>query len=142
MEKGGVPVSKASGLTYNAILAAFATVEIITWFYLPDREYFFLLWTFLSLIGLVMAFKRERWWLRFRPFRVSGQYTDIHETKKGPDVDYTTAQEQGMGVDAAEHTKEKNPFAVPPKPKVVRLGMVVVLGVNIIGLIVTMICLY
>lgn len=135
-------MSKTAHTTYTVLFAAFLLIEIVTWFYLPDKEYFFLLWTFISLIGAVMVFKREKWWLRFRPFRVSGQYVSIREPQKAPDVDYTMAEEQGMGVDAAKETKEKNPFAVPRKPKAIRLGMLAVLAANIIGLVIMTIYLH
>jgi len=127
---------------HMAALAVFILVETVSFFYLPTLEYFFLLWTFLSLIGVIMAFKRERWWLRFRPMRFTREYTPEPKIKDGPDVDYMTAEEQGMAVEEKEDPKVKNPFTVPPKPKVVRLGMLALLAVNIIGLIAVMIYTY
>jgi hypothetical protein len=140
---------------YIGIFAAFVLLEIVSWFYISNKEYFFLLWIFINLIGVLMAFKREKWWLRFRPYRqryrsyrLPGQYAKVPEVKQTPDVDYTTAEEQGMDVgakmdaDAKKETKEKDPFALPEKPKVVRLGMLVLLVLNITGLIVEMIYLY
>ena len=62
--------------------------------------------------------------------------------KERPDVDYTTAREQGMDVEEREDPKKKNPFVVPPKPRAVRRGMLAVLAVNIVGLIAVMIYLY
>lgn len=134
---------------YIGIFAAFVLLEIVSWFYISNKEYFFLLWIFINLIGVLMAFKREKWWLRFRPYRqryrphrLPGQYARVPEVKRTPDVDYTTAEEQGMDVGAKKETKEKDPFALPKKPKVVRLGMLVLLILNIAGLIVEMIYLY
>lgn len=54
-------MAKAKEKLYVAALAAFVLVEAISFFYLPGWEYFFLLWTFISLIGVVMAFKQEKW---------------------------------------------------------------------------------
>ena len=127
---------------YLAALAVYVLVEGISFFYLPSLEYFFLLWTFISLIGVIMVFKQERWWLRFRPMRFFGQHTPDPEVKDGPDVDYTTAREQGMSVEEEEDPKKKNPFVTPRKPKAVRLGMIAILAVNIIGLMTVTIYLY
>ena len=135
-------MANARDKLYVAVLAVFVLAEAASFFYLPTMEYFFLLWTFISLIGVIMVFKREKWWLRFRPMRFSGQHTPEPKVKEGPDVDYMTAQEQGMAVEENEGDKEKNPFVVPPKPKAVRLGMLMVLAVNIIGLVAVMIYLY
>lgn len=135
-------MAKARERLYVAALAVFVLVEAVSFFYLPSLEYFFLLWTFISLIGVIMAFKQEKWWLRFRPVRYTRQYTPEAKIKEGPDVDYMTAREQGMAVEEKEDPKVKNPFTTPRKPKVVRLGMLAVLAVNIIGLVAVMIYMY
>ena len=135
-------MAKVRERVYLAVLAAFVLVEAVSFFYLPSLEYFFLLWTFISLIGVIMAFKKEKWWLRFRPMRFPGRHTPEPKVKEGPDVDYMTAREQGMAVEEKEDFRERNPFTVPRKPKAVRLGMLAVFTVNIIGLIAVMIYLY
>lgn len=74
--------------------------------------------------------------------RFTRQYTPDPKVKDGLDMDYMTAQKQGMSVEEKEDPKEKNPFVTPRKPKAVRLGMLLVLAVNIIGLAAVMIYLY
>jgi hypothetical protein len=137
-----ISMAKAREKLYFAVLVVFVLAEGISFFYLPGLEYFFLLWTFISLIGVIMVFKREKWWLRFRPMRFAGQHTPEPEVKEGPDVDYMTAREQGMDVEEEEDPRRKNPFVVPRKPKAVRLGMLSVFVINIIGLTAVMIYLY